>query len=97
MSPIEIAKAFNAPILRDADDNAKPEEMLRSVKGCKVPVWRKHDGSDSGNIERRFVTTRRESGNLLVQESPLDGIPPRRLYLAPHGTVESPQAGETFE
>jgi hypothetical protein len=95
MSPIEIAKAFNAPILRDAGDNAKPEEMLRSVKGRKVQYGA---NMTAGSAATSSEDLSRRGGKVVqVQESPIDGFPRRRLYLGPHGMADFPRPGETFE
>lgn len=36
MSPLEIARAFNAPILRDADPNATGDDLKRDLGSVKV-------------------------------------------------------------
>ena len=90
MSPLEIAKAFNAPILGDQDSNAKASDLVKSagdraVRFGAVSVIAKVDDSDDAS-ER--------PGHLMRWDSaPLSTM---RLEMADAAAARVPEKGSTF-
>ncbi|RPA73319.1 hypothetical protein BJ508DRAFT_334174 [Ascobolus immersus RN42] len=83
MSPVEIAKAFGAPLLEELGSNESVDGLLRASERSGVGKLRYGellDGDGSGNDE--------ETGS--------DGLHQRRLQFDKVGNVRKPQAGAGY-
>lgn len=86
MSPIEIAKAFNAPLLRELDSNAEAENLVRSLGEMDVRygvVATGNGDNDSEGPKQRLMYT----------ETNVSG---RRLEIARSIYVMEPEKGWEF-
>ena len=83
MSPIEIAKAFNAPISRQVDSNTEAEQLIQSL----------------GELDVRYGLVSTRNGNdepkhgFLYAETDVSG---RRLEIALPPLVTRPEKGYGF-
>lgn len=95
MSPIETAKAFDAPLLRQADPNGTADDIavhFRSVNvqyGASLPLL--------GEDWRSSIERLKGSSNVRVSGNGDDSWPRSRLHFGIEGTVAQPQYGQTFE
>jgi hypothetical protein len=92
MSPIETAKAFNAPVLKQGDSNAPANELLRQVGAKQVKYGIVSDARGGGGS-----TTSVESS--LYHDSPYSGAPDTAYtpgILRRHSTYHNP-SGSDFE
>lgn len=95
MSPIETAKAFNAPLLRDADGNGTSMELLAVVGDTRVRYGgvdevdqRSHNAKDIYK-DHKVVS----SGD---HELSISDAVRRRLVVRAEGLTEAPLDGEKF-
>ncbi|KAL9622883.1 MAG: hypothetical protein Q9160_002809 [Pyrenula sp. 1 TL-2023] len=87
MSPVEIAKAFNAPLLRNNDSNAETTALIEEVGGRSVMYGAVVDG---GGLESSVA---KEYAQVQVQTQ---GFSARRLEMTHADTVQKPRRGQTF-
>jgi len=87
MNPIEIAKAFNAPLLRNEDPNQEVGQLIKEVGHRDV----RYGAVSPGDIMGEQEAGRGDGPRFRVQ------VPPRNLEMAEPGKVETPLDGETFE
>jgi hypothetical protein len=86
MSPIEIAKAFNAPLLKNDDSNADSGQLIKDMGNLGVRYGAASTGlggNDAKVMKQRLSTSQAE----------LSG---RRLEMAPPEEVMQPQKGWVF-
>jgi hypothetical protein len=86
MSPIEIAKAFNAPLLRQLDSNAEASELCENVGEMGVRYGVVSTGSVNGRSEGKE--------GVHNVETELSG---RKLEIARSEYVTQPEKGMKFE
>ncbi|KAI9822913.1 MAG: hypothetical protein M1832_002938 [Thelocarpon impressellum] len=83
LSPIETAKAFNAPLLRSPDSNAEVDELLDRIGGRRVRYG--------------MVTCKDQGAHPNDEAMSSSGHPcERRLEMANPDHVRSPPVGEVF-
>lgn len=67
MSPLEIARAFDAPLLRDADGNTTAEELARGLKTTRIKYGQLAEGEViDGMTGNGFVSDRVEERVRLI-------------------------------
>jgi hypothetical protein len=87
MSPIEIAKAFNAPLLRELDSNAEASELCESLGEMGVRYGIVSTGSmndKSEGVKERVYNAEMELSSL-------------KLEIARSEYVAQPEKGMTFK
>lgn len=92
MSPIEIAKAFDAPLLRGTDDNGVAREILAETGHKPIRYGASFKGSSTLGESSSY------GGAQMMKDddSIRSGISKRRLHIGAEGTLEAPREGETF-
>lgn len=80
LSPLETAKAFGAPLLRDVDDNATAEQILKRVGQRRVKYG------------EYFVSSRSSGSEFLIPRKALRG----RLQIVEEEGARSPKMGDVF-
>ena len=95
MSPLEIAKAFEAPMLHYADPNGEIKEIVAKVGDRKVRYGAVSDGS-SGSDPLLLPSSQVASPDLDEREPVEKSLVNRRLQFARQGIVEKPHEGATF-
>lgn len=88
MSPIETAKAFNAPLLRNQDSNAEADRLIEDLGHLGV----RYGAIVSGTGNDGLLGTAKHGP--LSSHVDLSG---RRLEMAPPEYIEEPQKGWRFE
>jgi hypothetical protein len=86
MSPIEIAKAFNAPISRQADSNAEAEQLIKGLGEIDVRYGVVSTGTEIDDSDRF------KQGVLYTETD----ISRRRLEIAPSQLVTKPEKGYVY-
>lgn len=91
LSPVEVAKAFDAPLLRQADPNGTARDIVDEVGTLKILY-----GASASFDEDGPTRANKLSSNISVQEYETNVLPRRRLHFWTEGTVATPREGETF-
>lgn len=88
MSPVEIAKAFNAPVLWGSDSNAEAKALVKEIGARSVRY-----GAVMDQHETDSRAAAKEYAQVQVQVQGLSGM---RLRMASSETVQTPQKGQVF-
>ena len=94
MSPIEIAKAFDAPLLRYADPNGTASDLLEEVGASKIQYGTSQRFDREGGLGPSQVQ-RTVSRDDIGEDSP-KALPRKTLHFGMRETVETPCEGATF-
>ncbi|KAE9378619.1 hypothetical protein N431DRAFT_450566 [Stipitochalara longipes BDJ] len=86
MSPIEIAKAFNAPLLKNNDSNADSSQLVKDLGDLGVRYGAASIGSGTSDPKDT-------KQGISASQAELSG---KRLEMAPPGEVMQPQKGWVF-
>jgi hypothetical protein len=87
MSPVETAKAFNAPLLRNDDSNASIKNLVEELGHLKV----KYGAVEAARNDSPFKQHEYDSIS-----SALDSAPRMRLEITNPISVRTPRPGEQF-
>ncbi|KAK5164140.1 uncharacterized protein LTR77_010231 [Saxophila tyrrhenica] len=94
MSPLEIAKAFDAPLLRNVDSNGTASDIVRSVGKQEVQYGASSElngppDPDSQEYPKLkpAVSYKEDQEGMLLR---------RRLRFGRQGTIDQPREGEVF-
>lgn len=85
MSPLEIAKAFNAPLLAGEDSNSDSKSLVKSA-GHKAVRY----GVISGSVELALLADMKNQSTTTIEESGM--MSPRHLGIAERDAVVDPRA-----
>lgn len=93
MSPIETAKAFDAPLLRQADPNGTGHDIAVQYRSTYVQYGAPllHGGDCRDPVERA-----KASSTVEVLENGRNVFPRNHLHFGREGTVAQPLEGQTF-
>jgi len=96
LNPIETARAFDAPLLRESDPNGTASELMAGKLGnLRVRYGASH--SETGDQEPlTYEGTKAMLATGEVHEVGEEGSMRRRLRFGRENTVEKPRDGETF-
>lgn len=95
-SPIEIAKAFNAPLLRSEDGNAPIDDLIKEVGYRSVRYGAVAASSPLPSSGHAYTPLKYGVSQVSTAESPETTSTSTRLEMADETVVQIPRKGWTF-